>query len=287
MQPSNGKTRMFKFLRNKPLWFHILLAIGLIFILLFLFVVSLNWITKHGEASTVPSVTGKRLDEVRSLLERKGFELVVQDSVFYDSIPRGMVLKQVPEADEVVKVNRTVYVTVNRFIPPDVEIPKLNGLSYRNVEMVLRNLGLRVGDTTYKTDFAKNTVLEALYQGQTLMPGAKVKMGSAINLVIGSGIGDEAILVPILTGLTYEEARALLDAQGINLGARVFNADVQDSANAYVYKQRPAPRTLDGKRLSMRAGQMMDIWLQTEKPNLDSLQAAPAEAAPPEEQPQQ
>lgn len=278
---------MSKFLNNRPFWFHVLLALGLIFLVLFLFVLSLEWITKHGESSTVPSVTGKKIDEVQSLLKKKGFELVIQDSVFYDSIPRGMVLKQVPEADEVVKVNRTVYVTINRFIPPDVEIPKINGLSYKNAEMLLKNLGLHVGDTSYKTDFAKNTVLEALFQGKTLMPGSKVKMGSAIDLVISSGVGEEAILVPKLIGLTYEEARALLDAQGIVLGAPVFNPDVHDSVTAYVYKQRPAPMTVDGKRLSMRAGQMVDIWLQTEKPNVDSLQKLQAAPQESNQEPQQ
>ena len=262
---------MSKSLSTRPLWFHILMAIGLIFLLLFLFVLSLDWITKHGESNTVPAVTGKTLSEVESILEQKGFEVVIQDSVFYDSIPRGMVMRQIPEADEVVKVNRTVYVTINRIIAPDVEVPKLNGLSYRNAEMVLRNLGLRVGDTTFRTDFAKNTVLEVLYQGKTITPGAKIKMGTAVDLVISSGIGNESILVPKLMGLTYEEARALLDAQGIILGAPVFNADIRDSAVAYVYKQRPAPKTEDGKRLSMRAGQMVDIWLQVEKPNVDSL----------------
>jgi len=208
---------------------------------------------------------------VSTFLETRGFEVVVQDSVFYDSIPPGQVLRQVPEADEVVKVNRTVYVTINRFVPPDVEIPKINGLSYRNAEMVLRNLGLRVGDTTFRTDFAKNTVLEVLYQGRTVFPGAKLKMGTALDLVIGSGVGNEAITVPTLIGLTFEEARALLDAQGIIIGAPVFNANVRDSSTAYVYKQRPMPKTPDGKSLTMRAGQMIDIWLQVQLPNADSL----------------
>ncbi|RYZ56902.1 MAG: PASTA domain-containing protein [Chitinophagaceae bacterium] len=261
-------------LSKKPLWFHILLALALVFTLLFLFVVSLNWITKHGESSTVPMVTGKKLDDVQALLEEKGFELIIQDSVFYDSIPRGMVLRQVPEADDVVKVNRTVYVTINRFIAPDIELPKLSGLSYRNAEMVIRNIGLKIGDTTFRTDFAKNTVLEVLYQGKSIQPGATIKVGTPIDLVIGSGVGNEAILVPKLMGLTYEEARALLDAQGIILGAPIFMPGVQDSANAYVYRQRPAPTTLDGKRLTMRAGQMIDIWLQIEKPNVDSLEKA-------------
>jgi beta-lactam-binding protein with PASTA domain len=262
---------MFRFLNNKPLWFHILLALGMIFLLLFLFILSLDWITKHGESNTVPAVTGKRLADVQSLLEKRGFQLVVQDSLFYDSIPRGQVLRQVPDADEVVKVNRTVYVTINRFVPPDVEVPKLSGLSFRNAEMVLRNLGLRVGDTTFRTDFAKNTILDVLYQGKTVFPGAKLKMGTALDLVIGSGVGDEAILVPTLLGLSFEEARALLDAQGIILGAPVFNADVRDSASAYVYRQRPTPKTPDGKPLTMRAGQMIDIWLQVEPANADSL----------------
>jgi eukaryotic-like serine/threonine-protein kinase len=263
---------MFRFLNTKPLWFHLILALGLVFLLLFLFVLSLDWITKHGESNTVPVVTGKTLNEVESILEGKDFEVIVQDSVYYDSIPPGMVLRQVPEADEVVKVNRTVYVTINRFLPPDVEVPKLTGLSYRNAEMVLKNLGLRVGDTTFRTDFAKNTILEVQYQGKTVFPGATIKMGSALNLVIGSGIGDEAIQVPKLLGLTFEEARALLDAQGIILGAPVFDANVNDSTNAYVYKQRPAPKTPDGKPLTMRAGQMIDIWLQAERPDVDSLE---------------
>lgn len=266
---------MFKFLNSKPLWFHVLLALGLVALLLFLFVLSLNWLTKHGESSSVPLVTGKRVNEIQPILDKRGFDLVIQDSVYYDSIPPGMVLKQVPEADEVVKINRTVYVTINRFIPPDVEVPKLSGLSYRNAEMVLKNLGLRVGDTTYRTDFAKNTVLEASYMGRPLNPGDKIKMGTSISLVIGSGVGEEAIPVPNLVGLTYEEARALLDAQGIIMGATIFHPLVQDSANAYVYKQRPASKTEDGKQLTMRAGQMMDVWLQKEKPVIDSTALQP------------
>ncbi|MDQ6608630.1 MAG: PASTA domain-containing protein [Bacteroidota bacterium] len=266
---------MAKFLKDKPFWVHILLALALIFLILFLFVLSLNWITKHGESSTVPAVTGKNISEAKSILDNKGFEVVVQDSVYYDSIPAGMVLKQIPEADDVIKVNRTVYVTINRYIAPDVEMPNLNGFSYKNAEMVLQNLGLRIGDTTFKPDFAKNTVLEASFNGIPVTTAMKIKMGSKINLVLGSGIGTEFIAVPDLVGLTYSEARALLDAQGIILGSVVPKADVRDTGEAFVYQQRPAPRTEDGKRLSIRAGQMVDIFLQVDKPVKDSVLIKP------------
>ena len=277
---------MFKFLQNKPFWLHILLAIGVIFLVLFLFVLSLNWITKHGESNTVPAVIGKNLKDAQAILEKKSFDLIIQDSVYYDSLPPGQILKQIPDADEVVKINRTVYVTINRYVAPDVEMPNLKGYSFKNAQLTLQNLGLKVGDTTFRPDFAKNTVLEANYHGNTISAGAKIKMGSTIDLVLGLGVSDESIPVPELVGRTFSEAKALLDAQGLILGAPVFKPDVTDKENAFVYEQRPSPKTEDGKRLTIRPGQMVDLFLQVEKPVTDSLTAKPPVTTPTNQQQQ-
>jgi len=256
---------------SKPLWFHIAIALVAVIILILVFLLSLNWITRHGESRTVPAVVGKNINEVEKFLDTKGFEVVVQDSAYYDSLPPGFVLRQVPEADEVVKINRTVYVTINRFVPPDVEMPNLLGSSYRNAEMVLKNLGLRMGDTTYRFDFAKNSVLEQLYNGSNIKAGTKLKMGSTVSLVLGSGLANEDVNVPDLVGRNYDEARALLDAQGLS-GLVIVDPNVRDTASAFVYKQNPNPRTADGARLRIRPGQMIDIWLSLEKPVTDSAQ---------------
>lgn len=256
---------------SRPLWFHMLIALIAIIVLILIFLLSLNWITRHGESRTVPAVVGKNISEVEKFLETKGFDVVVQDSAYYDSLPPGFVLRQVPEADEVVKINRTVYVTINRFVPPDVEMPNLLGSSFRNAEMVLKNMGLRLGDTTYRFDFAKNSVLEQHYNGNSIKAGTKLKMGSTISLVLGSGLGSEDINVPDLVGRSYDEARALLDAQGLS-GLVIVDPNVKDTASAFVYKQNPMPRTIDGARLRIRPGQMIDIWLSLEKPVIDSLQ---------------
>ena len=272
---------MFRFLHNRPFWVHILLALGILFLILFLFALSLNWITKHGESSSVPAITGKNINDAESILEKKGFELVVQDSVYYDSLPPGQILRQIPEGDEVVKVNRTVYVTINRFIAPDVEMPNLNGYSYKNAEMILKNLGLKIGDTSYKPSFAINTIMEMSYNGSPINPGTKIKMGSTIDLVLGLGVTNEFIAVPDLVGMTFDEARALLDAQGLLIGATPAQANVRDTAGAFVYRQIPAPRTLDGKRLSIRPGQMVDLFLQVEKPVTDSTSNQLPPAPPP------
>ena len=269
---------MFKYITNRPLWVNVAVGIGIVIALFVVFVLSLNWITHHGEAKTVPSVTGKPLNQIQALLEKEGFELVIQDSVYLDSLPPTMVIKQVPEADEVVKINRTIYVTINRTVPPNVAMPNLIGYSFRNAEMILKNMGLRLGDTTFKPDFAKNSVLEQLYNGQSISPGANIRMGSTISLVIGSGIGNDDMAVPKLIGLTYEEAKILLQTNGLIVGSVIPDPLVKDTASAFIYKQSPLSRTEDGFRVRIRPGQMIDVWLSVEKPVVDSTLANPLES---------
>jgi beta-lactam-binding protein with PASTA domain len=271
---------MFRYITNRPLWVNIAVGIGIVIALFVVFVLSLNWITHHGEAKTVPSVTGKPLSQVQALLEKDGFELVIQDSVYFDSLPPAMVIKQVPEADDVVKINRTIYVTINRTVPPNVPMPNLIGYSFRNAEMILKNMGLRLGDTTFKPDFAKNSVLDQLYKGQSISAGTNVKMGSTISLVIGSGIGNDDMAVPKLIGLTYDEAKILLQTSGLIVGSVIPDPLVKDTASAFIYKQSPLSRTEDGFRVRIRPGQMIDVWLSVEKPVVDSTLTQPSETPP-------
>lgn len=272
---------MIKYITSRPLWFNILFGIGVVVILFLIFMFSLNWITKHGEAKTVPSVTGKRIGDVQKQLTDAGFSTVVQDSVYYDSLPPGVVIKQVPEADQVVKVNRTVYVIINRFVAPDISMPSLVGYSFRNAQMTLENLGLKLGDTTFKPDFAKYSVLDQLYNGASIKAGDKVKVGSKIDLVLGSGLGDEDMAVPVLVGQTFADARSIIETEGLTLGVAIPDPDVRDTANAYVRWQSPPVKTADGARVRIRPGQMIDLRLSVKPPVTDST-AAPTQAPPPQ-----
>jgi eukaryotic-like serine/threonine-protein kinase len=255
---------MINYITRRPLWINVLTALILVLLIIFLFFLSLNWLTNHGESKTVPAVVGKSLADVEKIIEDKGFDLVIQDSVFYDSLPPGYVIRQVPDADAVVKVNRTIYVTINRFVAPDVEMPNLIGYTFRNAEMMLKNLGLKIGDTTYRADFAKNSILE-----QSVKPGSKIKVGSRIDFVVGSGLGSELMNVPNLVGMTYEEARATLDAYGLT-GVPLPDPDVTDKESAYVYWQSISPKTADGVNVKIRQGQMIDMKLSTQPPQKDT-----------------
>ncbi|HNU14723.1 MAG TPA: PASTA domain-containing protein, partial [Chitinophagaceae bacterium] len=150
---------MFKFITHRPLWINVIIGVLMAIGIFALFLLSLNWLTDHGKYATVPSVAGKNYEEAKSILKKAGFDVEVQDSIYVDTISPLKVIKQIPEADEVVKSNRTVYLIIRRAVPPLVEMPNLIGYSYRNAEMVLKSMDLRVGDTTFKPDFAKNSIL--------------------------------------------------------------------------------------------------------------------------------
>ena len=260
---------MLKFITHRPLWANILAGIILALALFFLFVFSLKWLTHHDQSKTVPMVMGKTFEEAESQLRKAGFEVEIQDSIYVDTARPLAVLKQIPEADEVVKVNRTVYLTINRSVPPVIDMPNLVGYSYRSAEMALKNANLRVGDTSFRPDFAKNAVLEQRYNGSTISPGTKIRMGSAIDLILGNGVSDRQFVVPSLVGKTYCEARAMLEANGLSFGA-VVGIGISDTCNSYIYRQSPERFDEDRRPRLIRSGQLIDIWLQTDKPVIDT-----------------
>jgi len=255
-----------KYITHRPLWLNIVTAIVLAGVLFLLFILSLNFLTHHGRSRSVPQVVGKTFEQAEKILDKEGFDIVIQDSLYVDTLPPLAVIKQVPESDAVVKINRTVYLTLNRSAAPTIDMPNLIGFSFRNAEMNLVNAGLRVGDTVYKSDFAKNSVLDQLYNGQRIAPGTKIQMGSPVTLVLGSGVGELQFSVPNLVGWTYGEAKAKLEGNGLNILVVQVDPAITDTLNAYIYRQDPPRFNEEGKVLRIRTGQLISVWLTAEKP---------------------
>lgn len=267
---------MFRFLTRQHFIVNLLAAILLVLLLIMGFLWSLGIITHHGEYEKVPSVVGKTLEQATELLEDKGFDVEVQDSLWYDSLPRLAVIKQSPEGDMMVKSNRLIYLTVNRSQPPMVEVPSMVGFTFRNAEMYLRQLGLKLGDTTRKPDIAKDAVLEQLYNGKTITAGTKIYLGSKISFVLGSGLGEEEFAVPDLVGMSFDEAKAALAGLNLNVGAVVYGGGISDTGRAFITQQRPKVKEEPDENNfiqvnKIREGQGIDLWLSREKPVIDSV----------------
>ena len=255
---------MFKFITLRPFWVNLLAAIVLTFILLFIILQTLGWITKHGSYLTVPAVVGKKTNESIKFLESKGFDVTIQDSVYTDTLPAGTIIKQLPDPNATVKVNRTVYITVNRYLPPLIVMPSLEGKSLSFALDLLERNHLKLEDTVFKHDWMKGSIMEQQYRGQKVSAGTKLPWGSKITLVVASGLDESEIIVPDLIGKTYGEAKMVLDGIGVNVGALIPDGTVRDTAAAFVYKQNPEHANEEKKENFIRPGQLMDIWISKE-----------------------
>ena len=255
---------MFKFITDRPFWVNLLAVIVLSFLIFFTILQLLGVITNHGKYLSVPSVVGKKTTEAIKFLEDKGFEVIIQDSVYTDTAKMGIVLKQIPDPNSTVKINRTILLTVNRVTLPLIDMPALKGKSLNFALEILKRSHLVLGDTTFRPDFMQGSVLDQFYKGNEVKSGTKVPWGSSIDLVIGSGLNQAPILVPDLTGLTFEEAKIILDENGILLGALVPDPGITDTAAAFIWKQSP-PRYDDQKApVYIQSGQLMDLWISVE-----------------------
>jgi len=273
---------VFNKITNRSFGFNLLVVVGIFAALGLLFFSLLGVITKHGDTLTVPDVYKKNIQEATMILEKEGFSVDVRDSIYVDSLPGLAVWEQTPAKGSIVKVGRTIYLTINKVIPPMVQMPDLTGLTFRSAEMTLHSLRLNVGDTIYKPDFATNTVLQQLLNGKTVKPGREVPEGSSITLVLSSGTGNTENPAPDLIGLTFLEAKETLSASNLGLGTVLIDPSVTDTANAFVVRQTPPRRNSLNELNMVRAGESIDLWLSGTRPTKDSG-VTPAPAAEPEQ----
>jgi eukaryotic-like serine/threonine-protein kinase len=245
------------FIKSKTFLYSIIAMVVLVTVSLFLLYNWLNTYTHHGESITVPDVRGLTEEKLIRFIEDKHLRYKIVDSLFEDGKEPGTVIEQDPKPDSKVKENRTIYLTVNSSRPPKVKMPNLVDVSFRQAEAILQTFGLRVGQTIYKPDLAKNAVLAQLYKGRAISQGAEIYKGSAIDLVLGDGLGNAEVPVPNLVTLTRGEAMFVLKGSSLNIGTITFDPGVKNEEEAKVYKQFPVA---DGS--SIKQGEAIDIYLR-------------------------
>ncbi len=229
-----------EYIKSKSFRTNIIAAICTFFALLAIAFFSLRYYTKHGEGLNVPALKGVHISDAINKLEGLGLRYEI-DSVYIMDKPPGIVTDQDPDAGTFVKDNRTIYLTINTSQAPNVRFPDVEAKSLREAKSIIESYGLKVGDTTYKPDVAKDVVLEALFGGQSIKTGESLPKGSSINLVLGDGRGSEEVELPNLTGFTIDEARFSLKGAMLTLGTITYQGTITDTANAVIVSQFPLP----------------------------------------------
>lgn len=175
----------FAFIKSKQFFLHFGIATLTVIVTLWILVKSLNSYTQHGESVEVPDFKGKSIKELEAFITGKDLRYQIIDSIYAPKEKPGVVIRQDPETKTRVKRNRTVYLYVTGFQPPQLVMPKLIDRSARQAVLMIESYGLKVGKITEVSGDCNGCVLEQYANGKKIEPGAMVKKGTVISISIG------------------------------------------------------------------------------------------------------
>lgn len=214
----NIKTIISQIFQNKNIRFwglQVFLALFLLFGGIYAVLLSLDGFTRHGEFVIVPNLEHVSLSKAQELLDKSHLRYEVRDSTAYNKdYPPYTIMKQNPEANEKVKKDRKIYLTINPTNYRKVELPKIIRRPLKEARPNLASLSLKIGKITYVNDISKDAVLRVFHKGKEIHPGDKIFENSVIDLECGNGfsMGDPESI----SNSTQQEGGGTDNSEGID-----------------------------------------------------------------------
>ena len=177
----------------KDVIFHLIAMVGITVLLGYLILnVWLPSYTNHGQKIEVPLLEKLSIEEATKALEEKNLRLEIQDTIYKARHEPGTITRQEPKAKSFVKANRRVYVSINSFEIPEIEIDEtmmeyLEDYTLGSTKSKIAEYGFSVGKLKPVPGKHKNHVKYTFYKGDTLRVGMKIPEGSKIDIQIQSG----------------------------------------------------------------------------------------------------
>jgi len=247
------------YLKTKSFRYNLLGAIVTVVVVVLIAFYSLGYYTNHGSGIPVPKLKGEKIDRAMALLKEQGFGYKI-DSVYVEDVEPGTIVEQDPDAGTNVKEGRVIYLTMVTLQAPPVALPDLEQASYREATATLSNYGLKIGDTTYRSDIARDRILEVRFGGVVIKTGFKLPKGSKVDLVLGDGAGASEVAIPELINLDLDAARFAIKGAGLTIGTITYQGTITDSTNVVVTAQYPMKtdslsKTSIGTRMNITVSQ--------------------------------
>ena len=183
----------------------------------------------HGISQVeVPDVRGLTLTQAEQALRVADLQLSRAGERFDPTVARGFILSQDPAPGTPVRGKKRVLVVLS-LGEEFSSVPELFGESQRSAEQLLRSAGLKLGGITRAPS---EEVGEGLVAGSDPGPESVMPQGSAVQLLISTGSGEESMVMPDLLGHEVSSIHRQLEAAG-------FRVKVSGSSGTVV-TQRPA-----------------------------------------------
>lgn len=209
--------------------------IGLLAIFLVFDKIFMPWYVSSSEV-VIPNVTGMHKDKAFELLESSDLEPIVVGPRYDNNNPRPKdhILTQRPRAGMNVKTGRRVYIFYSGG-SPKVVMPNLIGRTYRDAELTLNQLELRIGEINQvRSENSENTIIEQQYN-----QGVLLDRGQSVNISISLGPKLGFFDTPDLIGLSLKEATELIKTSNLILGKIDYQESISLMANTIISQDPP------------------------------------------------
>ena len=131
----------------------------------------MDFYTRHGEEEEVPDLENMDEESAARLLEGRGLQCEVVDSVYRRNAGRGLIVEQYPLAGAMVKSGRKIYLTINAKGVQMVALPQTIDLSVRQARVSLESAEFKIDSVIYKPSAYKDLVLAVYCDGKEVKDG--------------------------------------------------------------------------------------------------------------------
>ncbi|MDD2211884.1 MAG: Stk1 family PASTA domain-containing Ser/Thr kinase [Clostridia bacterium] len=205
-----GKTEKSNLAAPLKLWTWVMVALLIVGFLLGMYLSAT--VLAKGEVA-VPDLANKTMEEAGRELEQYGLILVSGQTIHHPTLAEGLIISQTPKAEEIVKKNGKIEVTISKG-PLMVEVPPVLDISLAAAEIALSNQGLLSDPAhVYHNQIAVGHVVH-----QDPEAGQTVAQGTTVKLIISKGPQPVWIKMPQLTGYSLTEAKSILESNSLDLG---------------------------------------------------------------------
>ncbi len=254
--------KVLEFLKSKFLWFNVLAAVVLVFVLFVALSFWMDSYTRHGQAIQVPKITGLNQAEAELVLRELDLNYEVIDSVYNRMLRPGEIAEQTPAPQSFVKKHRKIYITVNAKNKRQVMFTDYRGFSFRKAQSNYRNLGFNADSVRFIPSEYSGELLDVEYMGKKLNKGDKLPEASVLVLVVGRVDETMQVLMPSFYGSSYRDAMDMMKIHNLVEGVFSFDEDIINETDVelfFVYGQEPK------EGIMVPAGKGIDLYFSKNK----------------------
>lgn len=269
---SAGMKAFLLFLISKSFWKNVIIMAVISLLVIILIQQGLKIYTRHGQKIPMPDYVGESIQSASEDAESRSFSIIPSDSIYIVGRRGGIILNQIPEAQDLVKEGRKIYATITKYKPDMVrmeELPPLYGRSFERTARVLKmahSIESKVAGRIYDPG-PEGYIMGAIYEGDTILfrgektGNIQIPVGATMNFIISEKRGG-MVEIPDLVCRTFDEAEFIIRSYKLRVGSTQLNSEIEDLQRAFIAEQNPA-YDADQK---IEMGSSIDLILVREKP---------------------